>query len=469
MRKTIITMTFAGIAAFSASALNISLTPGEMQKHFADISNTSDEQLVLSGTADVRDLALLRQLSPSVKTVDMSQLDIAAYTYPEGNYMGLTSFAANELPAYVMAGSDITSVKLPVSCSVIGRSAFMGSQLQSIDIPASVTRIADYAFSNANSLKTASCSGDVAFGVGVFKDCVALTDVTVSPSIRDIPASMFDGCVLLACEIPESVTKIGDFAYRATALTEVNLSNVTEVGSYSFADMKKLQSIIINENRKLKMGAAAFFNSGELSEFPQFTTDLSNAAFAHSASNVKNLTVHSATIGVGAYANNAGLDTITLGPAVRSVGAHAFRNAGALTMVDACSLGTNIPEVDAESFSGLLNDEGRYGIKLNVEDGTQQQWEEHPVWGLFEVGHYKTGVEDVVADGVVISARRDGRDIIVTSTDNIDYIGVFSVNGTVLHEAVPSSMEYTVSDIDNSGVVVIKVISGGISKIVKLM
>lgn len=74
-----------------------------------------------------------------------------------------------------------------------------------------------------------------------------------------------------------------------------------------------------------------------------------------------------------------------------------------------------------------------------------------------------------MADGVVISARRDGRDIIVTSTDNIDYIGVFSVNGTVLHETVPSSMEYTVSDIDNSGVVVIKVISGGISKIVKLM
>lgn len=457
-----------GLVCISASALNINLQPGGMNESYADLRNTEDAILVLSGSADVRDLALLKNMSESVKTVDMSALSIAAYTFTDGDYMGRTSFEAGEIPPYMMTGATVNSIILPSTCRVIGESAFVASQIESIEFPQSLEKVSDFAFANADRLKSAHFKNKVTFGIGVFKDCDLLSDVVIDYAITSIPESMFDGCVSFKSEIPASVSTVGAFAYRGTALESVDLSNITEIGNYSFADMKNLSSIIMDATGNLKMGKGAFFNDGALELLPVFESDLSQTAFAHTSGNMKNV-IQSANIGAGAYANNSDMDTVVFGPAVKYIGSHAFRNNSALDLVDVEQLGTSMPEVEADAFSGLANSEGRYDIKLNVEEGTEDTWNAHPVWSLFNVGHYTVGVDDIVAgEGVSVSVRKEGLGVYVGSTHDIDYVGVFSVNGMVLHEAAPASMSYSIAEIPASEVVVVKVISGGISKIVKL-
>ena len=139
-----------------------------------------------------------------------------------------------------------------------------------------------------------------------------------------------------------------------------------------------------------------------------------------------------------------------------------------LTIIDAERHSAPIDDVDATAFSGLENPEGRYDIKLSVMKGTNDAWKAHPVWGLFTIGQFDVSVGDIIAEGADISVRRIGGEISVTSTQPVDYVGVFSADGMVMTEARPGTETCTLSDGDTAQVVVVKVISGGVTKVVKL-
>lgn len=452
----------------SAFALEINTKPGELANRYAEIRNTQDALLKLTGAADVRDLALLKNISPTISTIDMSGLSLKAYTYPSGDYMGKVTFADDELPPYVLSGSQVVSVKLPSTLKTVGESAFVASQIENIDFPITVTKIGDYAFANCERLISAVFYSNLQIGTGVFKDCKALRRVQLHSDISEIPEAMFDGCIVFSQEMPTSVKKVGPFAYRGTAGETVNLSNTDSVGDYAFADMKNLNAIVTATNRGLQLGKGVFFNDDALETLPTFDTDMSNAVFAQS-SGITTTTINSANIGEGAYANNLRLDSIYLGPNVRYIGSNAFRNDKALTLIDVSSLGKNIPEVEADAFSGLLNEEGKYDIDLNVQNSTESEWAQHEVWGRFNIGNFQVGIDDVINDGFAeIRVVRSGNTVNVESSSSLDYVGVFTIGGIVLFETTPQTDTFTVTDLPTDEIIVVKVISGGSVKIVKL-
>ena len=459
------------LSSLPASALEISVTPGDLKSKYADLTNTLDNTLKLTGSADVRDLALLKNMSASIKTLDLSSLDIAAYDYPSGeSYMGKASFMGGEIPPYIMTGSHITSIILPEKLSKIGESAFVASCIESVDFPSKLQEIGNYAFANADNLKKVVLHNSAKLGIGVFKDCDALKDVIFEYDVKEIPDSFFDGCVSFSSDIPSSVKTIGAFAYRGTAGDLIDLTNVSSVGEYAFADMKNLEEIIIVQNSDLSLGKGAFFNDGALEMLPSFTTDMQQSVFSHT-SGIINGVIYSKTIGAGAYANNESIDSVFFGSNVEEIGPHAFRNARNLELVDVSAKKGDVIKVDKDAFSGCEDENGEYKhINLNVEDGMAENWENDPVWSLFNIGHFDTGVEDIIADASVdIKIRKAGNGVEVVSSRPLDYIGIFSVSGITLYEAKPGVAEVTVGGINPADdVIVVKVISSGISKIAKL-
>ena len=93
--------------------------------------------------------------------------------------------------------------------------SFRNQKLTSYVIPASVTRIGEFAFSRCESLTEVVISDSVtSIGDHAFSLCRSLTEVVISDSVTSIGDGAFSSCESLrSVVIPDSVTGIGDWAF----------------------------------------------------------------------------------------------------------------------------------------------------------------------------------------------------------------------------------------------------------------
>lgn len=92
--------------------------------------------------------------------------------------------------------TKLTSISIPNSVKRIGWGAFRNcTKITSIAIPDSVTRIDDAAFKNCESLKNITIPDGVKYICwSTFKDCSSLTSITIPNSITHIDVSSFYNC-----------------------------------------------------------------------------------------------------------------------------------------------------------------------------------------------------------------------------------------------------------------------------------
>lgn len=467
MKKFILPIVSLLATVFSAGALELTLTPGALSANLEQLRYMKDDALILSGNANVTDLELLKYVPQSVSRLDMSGLSLNAYKYASGNYMGITDFAENELPPYIFVGANFSEIILPSNLEIIGQHAFAGSAVENMQIPASVADIRDFAFADCDKISTVDISKVRSLGVGVFKGCDALTQAVLPSQITYVPDYTFDGCLSFANAVPLSVTNIGDYAYRSTAFEILHLENVKEIGEYSFADMPNLRTVIFSDDFVVKTSTGSFFNDPAIASLPRINSDLAPLLFSHSSGEARYY-INSEVIGDGAFANATGVDTIHLGTGVRQIQKNAFRNVSTLDMIDVKSLAAKVPEVDEASFSGLENDNGRYDIKLNIAPGTENAWKEHPVWSLFNIGAFYTGVDTPLVSDVEIAISHGDNFIRVRSSANIDLLEIYSTDGKCLNTVKGADSEISV-DCDLSEPVIVRAFSGGIVKIEKIL
>ncbi|MBE6683673.1 MAG: hypothetical protein E7595_05955 [Ruminococcaceae bacterium] len=105
----------------------------------------------------------------------------------------------------------------------VGRLAFAETEITSLIIPDSVTKL----------------------GHGAFSQCKSLTSVSLSYGLKEIGMMAFMGCEKLAkINLPSSLTTIGNAAFSSCALAEVTVpTSVSSVGSNAFAFCKSLTDI----------------------------------------------------------------------------------------------------------------------------------------------------------------------------------------------------------------------------------
>ena len=168
------------------------------------------------------------------------------------NITGLNELMANGRTLYIN-GTEVTGeLVIPGGVTAIPDSAFLGSSVTGVTIPASVVGIGKGAFENCEKLSAIHYTGTVSEwcnmtglnylmtdGRTLYINGAEITGELVIPEgVTEIPANAFIGCTgLTSITIPNSVTSIGGRAFAGcTGITSITISaNTTNVASNAFS------------------------------------------------------------------------------------------------------------------------------------------------------------------------------------------------------------------------------------------
>ena len=170
------------------------------------------------------------------KAKGLSQFLLPSHTKVIGDYafsgsdikIGRLPNGVLNVGAYAFSHSDnLTSLFIPASVTELGDHVFyMCSNLNSVTLNAGLQTIGDYAFSQVGGESrfttiqipaTVTKIGNYAFADGNLKEITFANNST----LRTIGAHAFDGAALQTITIPKSVTEIGAYAFYSSSITSV--------------------------------------------------------------------------------------------------------------------------------------------------------------------------------------------------------------------------------------------------------
>lgn len=165
----------------------------------------------------------------------------------------LDGYTVTAISPHAFADSEIKSIRLPDTITKIGRNAFSGcTKLQSINIPSGVSVIEDYTFENCLELKEILLpEGITKINQSAFNDCENLLEVVIPSTVQVIGIGAFGGCIRLNnLVISDGVLKIDSDAFvMCHSLTEVYIpASVKDITTNPFSYCVSLQKIFVDEN-----------------------------------------------------------------------------------------------------------------------------------------------------------------------------------------------------------------------------
>ena len=238
---------------------------------------------------------------------------------------------------------SLTSIVLPNNITKIGNKAFMGSALVAIEIPETVTQIGEYAFANCTALTTvefAERKTDYTIGAHAFDGATSLTEIELAEGLTGLAPYMFANTGLVTYTLP-------------TFITNVNVEGV-------FANNKNLTNVIIAHNVGNTLGAKFFMNCTAMTSYklPDSIlflgdlvprgTDTNYNGVLDAASEVFGFDTSSPSY---AFAGCTALESITLNKCV-FIGAHAFEGCTKLTSV---TFASSLAAIGDYAFAGCTS------------------------------------------------------------------------------------------------------------------
>ncbi|MBE6618622.1 MAG: hypothetical protein E7626_02410 [Ruminococcaceae bacterium] len=248
-----------------------------------------------------------------------------------------------------MGAAELESVTLGEG-AVIGNEAFYNAdKLENIDL-SKVVSIGDTAFSGdvlydfvdegyteplydengyvyrffAPNLKSVKIENAEKIGEGAFEYCLELTDVTLGEKVSVISAYAFDNCTALENINLSLVKEIGESAFAETMLGEVDLSGAEKIGEYAFVYSDALEKVKLGESVHIAEGAFSY--CPKLSEIENIdkATYVGDYAFAYT--DVRKADLSGATyIGEFAFIKEEMTDfEVVLGDKLESMGDNPF-------------------------------------------------------------------------------------------------------------------------------------------------
>lgn len=431
MKRLFHTLTLLFGAALTAFPLSITVTPGELADKIANLGSDVTE-LSLSGSLSAHDLDLLRDLPASVKTLNLQDVDIVAFTGNIDSYPGVTMFNANELPANLFMGSKLESLRLPKSAVKVGEGVCAGSSLREVIVPQGVEEIGDYAFYNCPELSDVRLSASLSkIGRMAFAKCSKLSSLDLSSTqVTTLP----DGCMadcrsLLSLKLPSQLTELGSEVFAGTAVRRLEFKNLKKISAYALAGMPALESVAIYGSPEIERGTVA--DNPMLEEVTLSLTSIPELFAANSPSvNASSLLSHAEHVGHYALASSA-VDSLILGSELRTIGKGALANASSLVYIDARDLGTNMPDVETNAFANL----DCPSIVLHVQRGTADLWGAHPVWSNFMIDADSTSISGLPGKESDFSIRLVNGLLTIDAPAPISICKVWTLDGQTLLSA----------------------------------
>jgi len=331
--------------------------------------------LKLTGTIDARDFKTMRDSMPTLKDIDLYNVNIEAYNGTEGTNPNQSNYPENTIPewAFSIQNHDnllLSSIVLPLSIVEIDDYAFMNCKmLDSIVVPQNITRIGNYAF----------------------EDCINLTGKMIIPnSINSIGPGCFVNCYKLSIEIPSNLTSIYEGTFKSCDSIFVDSENpnysseegvfynhdktnlyhcpvskegvfiippsVDSIFHQSFYRCDSLTSVIIPPTVKI-IGGQAFGLCSNLNgtlNIPSGVEFIDDYAF-YNCSRLDTVIIDAeiSTIEGGLFYNCAELKHIGLNHSnlIVSIGSNAFQNTG----IDSFTIPLQVTSIEPSTFRESLS------------------------------------------------------------------------------------------------------------------
>lgn len=218
-------------------------------------------------------------------------------------------------------------------------SAFENCGISNVTLPNTIKIFGSSVFANNDNLTTfdfPTHPGFVETGYKVLYDCNNLTSITLGENIKVISAESFYQCNKLTnVVIPDGLQAILFRAFARTGITEINLKNITGLGSQAFEHCYSLATI--DWGACLwggKIDYRTFYMCSALTEInlPDNVQVVWADAF-NGCTNVTSLDLNNTTVIDYCAFANTGITELTIPESVKSIGAFSFGNTSNLETV----------------------------------------------------------------------------------------------------------------------------------------
>ena len=274
--------------------------------------------------------------------------------------------------------ADLTAVTLPDSYTSIGAYAFINcDSLRSVNIPSSLASIDSMAFRGCTSLESVDLSaaaGLKSIPYGCFSGCSSLSAITLPARLTTILDYAFSDSGINSIVIPDSVNSIGTYCFgNCSALSDVELGlGISSVPDYAFKDCTALNSVSLPASLT-SIGVRAFYNDTSLTSLyvPARVSSIGSEAFIPMGAQGNTLTIdcYEGTYAERyAYENYLNYTTTELVKGdVNSDGIVSIRDVTAVQLfgVDLYEIDLNTKTLDRVDVTG--------DYKLSIRDATKLQ------------------------------------------------------------------------------------------------
>ena len=343
--------------------------------------------------------------------------------------------------------------------------------IKTVQIGPAVTTIGTYAFSGCESLTKVSLFNNALTTIGdfAFMWCINMKSITVSSSVKTIKQYAFAQCKALEdVVIGKSVSDIGMGVFsQCGALKSIKVKD----GNMTYDSRDDCNAIIHKETTELvrgcqntvipntvtSIGVGAFSDGYGLESIyiPNSVTSIKNSAF-FKCKDLKHVTIGASVVSIGKYAFQEcfSLRSVAMGASVASIEDAAFahcRSLAKLTVVaaDPPICGTN------GVFTGVNKDV----CKLIVPSASVDLYKAAFEWKDFK--NIILGTDDLVADGG-ISVLVSGHTISVLGADTDAEVEVYGISGMAVYRGTDK-----IVTVPASGVYVVRVAGKAFKTVVK--
>lgn len=154
----------------------------------------------------------------------------------------------------------LKTIKIPSGVTAIPSSCFYEcSSLESVAIPEGVTTIGSEAFQSCNLNALTLPESLEKIGIYAFSGNQSLKSVNIPAKVKTIESNAFHNCGLTDLVIQEGVQTIDNYAFESNSLQNLTLpSTIKSIGNGAFRYNNNLQSIICNAVMPPALGDNAF-------------------------------------------------------------------------------------------------------------------------------------------------------------------------------------------------------------------